>query len=181
MKDLIRGVLKEEAEKQVYDYGCVMLYYDFPKWDKILNLIDGEDIYDNDVNEFGLEHNPHVTLLYGLHSHEIDDDELMDYVLGFEQPEISMSNITLFNNDDFDVVKFDVVGDGLSHINKSLSDKYPNTNSYPDYHPHSTISYVKPGMGEKYVKKLTKPYVVKPNKIVYTKPDGSKITRKYDK
>jgi 2'-5' RNA ligase len=181
VRDLIKKILKEETNPQTYDYGCVMLYYDLPNWVELTNMINTEDIYDNDIGEFGIEENPHVTLLYGLHSEDIDDGDIMDHVLSFNQPEISMGGISLFNNDDFDVVKFDVSGDGLFEMNKSLVNKYPHTNDYPDYHPHSTIAYVKEGTGEKYVKNLTKPYTIKPNKVVYTKPDGSKIIRNYVK
>ncbi len=53
--------------------------------------------------------------------------------------------------------------------------KLPHTTDYPDYHPHTTIAYVKPGEGKKYVGKIDKPIMVKPNKIVYSKADGSKI------
>ena len=30
MKELIKKILKEET-KEKFDYGCVMLYYDFPE------------------------------------------------------------------------------------------------------------------------------------------------------
>jgi 2'-5' RNA ligase len=166
-----------EAEKKPYNYGCMMLYYDVPEWSDYLDMIDEEDLYQEDNGQFGLEDEPHITVLYGLHSDEIDDEELFNHLQKFNPPKVSMSNISLFNNDNFDVVKFDVEGSELFVMNKTLTDNFPYSTDYPDYHPHSTIAYVKPGMGEKYVQQLSEPFVLQPNKLVYSKPDGSKITR----
>ncbi len=179
LRNEIKKVLLEfkEATTETYDYGCVMLFYDIPVWNHITDMIDHDDLYEPDSNKYGVETEPHITLLYGLHSDDIEDNELLDNLLGMGIPEITMSNITLFNNKEFDVVKFDVEGDGLHNMNKFLVDNYPYTSDYPDYHPHSTIAYVKPGLGEKYVKNFSKPFVFKPNKLVYSKPDGSKITK----
>jgi hypothetical protein len=56
--------------------------------------------------------------------------------------------------------------------------KLPHTTDYPDYHPHSTIAYLKKGKGEKYTDKLKgAEYIVNPSKIVYSKPDGNKIEK----
>jgi hypothetical protein len=60
--------LLKEGSNQTYDYGCVMLYFDFPLMDKIHNVIDPKDIYyEEGDRSFGLEDEPHTTLLYGLH------------------------------------------------------------------------------------------------------------------
>lgn len=167
-----------ESKKTPYEYGCMMLYYDVPEWSEYLSMIDENDLYEEEDNDqFGLENEPHITLLFGLHSNEIDDDELFGKIEQFGAPEVSMSNISLFENPKYDVVKFDVEGPELFNMNKVLVDNFPYTTDYPDYHPHSTIAYVKPGMGKKYVKKLSEPFILKPNQLVYSKPDGSKITR----
>ena len=184
MRNKIKEVLLEytntKKDKDPYDYGCMMIYYDVPGWQKVLDMIDSDDLYDDDTNQFGLEYEPHITVLYGLHSNEIDDDEVFNSILDREPPELSMSNISLFNNPKYDVVKFDVEGDGLYDMNKILRDNFPYTTDFPDYHPHSTIAYVQPGKGEKYIKKLSKPFVLRPNKLVYSKPDGSKITKEFN-
>ena len=182
MRNNIKKILLEytKKDKDPYDYGCMMIYYDNPNWQKVLDMVDDDDLYDDDTNQFGKEYEPHITVLYGLHSNEIDDDEVFSQIIDREPPQLNMSNITLFNNPKYDVVKFDVEGDGLHDMNKILRDNFPYTNDYPEYHPHSTIAYVKPGMGEKYVQKLSKPFVLRPNKLVYSKPDGSKITKEFN-
>jgi 2'-5' RNA ligase len=184
MRSKIKKVLLEytntKKDKDPYDYGCMMIYYDMPNWQKVLDMISDDDLYEDDTDQFGKEYEPHVTVLYGLHSDEVDDDELFSHIIDREPPTLSMSNISLFNNEKYDVIKFDVDGDGLHDMNKILRYNFPYTNNYPDYHPHSTIAYVKPGLGSKYVKKLSKPFVLQPNKLVYSKPDGSKITKEFN-
>lgn len=185
MRDTIKKVLLEysntKGDKNPYKYGCMMIYYDAPGWEKVLEMIDTNDLYEEeDNNQFGLEYEPHVTVLYGLHSDELDDDEVFSHLIERNPPEMKMVNISLFNNDKYDVVKFDVESDSLHDMNKVLRDNFPYTNDYPDYHPHSTIAYVKPGMGKKYVKTLSKPFVLQPNKLVYSKPDGSKVTKEFN-
>jgi hypothetical protein len=49
-----------------------------------------------------------------------------------------------FENELYDVLKFDVKREkSLFDCNKDLM-KFPHTTDYPDYHPHLTISYLKP-------------------------------------
>ena len=55
--------LKEDTE---YKYGCVMLYFKFPKMEELHNSIDSSDYEDED----SLEDEPHCTLLYGLHDYK---------------------------------------------------------------------------------------------------------------
>jgi 2'-5' RNA ligase len=165
-------------EKQTYDYGCSMIYFDFPKMDEIHSMIEDEDIYTEDGNSHGLETEPHATLLYGLHSDEIEDNDVLhaSTKLGIPQ-ELKLHNASCFNNDKYDVLKFDVDDDHLHKINGELT-KLPHTTDYPDYHPHSTIAYLKKGTGEKYTNKLKDAwFTVNPSKIVYSKPDGSKIEK----
>jgi hypothetical protein len=185
MRNKIKNILSEytntKKDKDPYDYGCMMIYYDAPGWEKVLDSINKDELYEEDDNDqFGLEFEPHITLLFGLHSDEIDDDELFSHLTDRNPPKMTMSNISLFNNPKYDVVKFDVEGDELHDMNNVLRDNFPYTNDYPDYHPHSTIAYVQPGKGEQYVKKLSKPFVLQPNKLVYSKPDGSKITKEFN-
>jgi hypothetical protein len=171
--------VKESDNKQTYDYGCSMIYFDFPKMNEIHSMIDEEDVYTEDGDSsYGLETEPHTTLLYGLHSDEIDDDLVMGASTKHGIPgELKLHNASLFQNDKYDVLKFDVDDDHLHKINGELC-KLPHTTDYPDYHPHSTVAYLKKGKGEKYTEKLKDSwYAVNPSKIVYSKPDGSKIEK----
>lgn len=157
--------LKDESskeEKPKYEYGCVMLQLTGNEewWENILSLIADEDLYVDEENpgRYGKEHEPHVTIKYGLHDWEFQISELKKEIEGWGEIEGTLQDITLFENELFDVVKFDVISDRLCELNKEVSDGYPCTDSFPNYHPHCTIAYVKKGMGSKYVKKLQEPY-----------------------
>lgn len=184
---------KEKDKDKSYKYGCLMVYYGFPDMDKIHNLIDDDDIHDE-----GLETEPHTTLLYGLHDTEIENDnDVLSTALEENFSDLILYNASLFENEKYDVLKFDVKEkmlndkgeiyydkkkDVLYKINKELTKKFPYTSDFPDYHPHCTIGYLKPGTGKKYVKKLKdKEYIVKPKNIVYSKSDGEKIKKKIKK
>ena len=177
MKDLIKKILKEET-KEKFDYGCVMLYYDFPKMGEIHELIDDKDVYyEEGDRSFGLEDEPHTTLLFGLHD-DVTDDDVKNVLDRFTYGNCKLQNASLFQNPDYDVLKFDVSGDNL-HKTNDLLRKYPHTNNFPDYHPHTTIGYLKPNMGKKYVEKLKGlSYNLTPQYAVYSKPNGDKVKMK---
>lgn len=166
-----------EEEKQVHNYGCVMLYFDFPKISEIHKKIEKEDIYTelND-NTFGLEDEPHTTLLYGLHE-KVSLNDIKKVLSNFKFTNCKIKNPSLFENEGkpYDVLKFDVEGKNLYEANKILK-KYPYTSDFPDYHPHMTIAYINKGKGKKYVNKLKNinEFNLKPKYIVYSQIDGSK-------
>lgn len=180
--------LKEELRKRLlnedsggHKYGCVMLYLPIEKkwWDKITGEIEKEDVYNPEgERDYGMQPKDevHVTVLCGIHEDVPDEDveELIDKMSG---PKVTLKKIGMFDNKDkgFDVVKFDVTGKELHDMNNMFRE-LPHTNDYPDYHPHATIAYVEAGTGDKYTKTLSddEGIEVKPNKIVYSKPNGEK-------
>ena len=176
----LKSLIKEEKEP-VYEYGCVMLYFE-PNNEivEFQKRISPEDLYTEDANGgYGLETEPHCTLLYGLHEEvELEDVEntLSNSVFGY----CRIHNPSLFENEKFDVLKFDVGyahrgGAFLHNANRMLT-TLPHTTSYPDYHPHMTVAYLKPGMGKKYVENLgdVPAFIYKPTHLVYSQPDGTK-------
>jgi 2'-5' RNA ligase len=165
-------LLKED--KQTYDYGCVMLYFDFPQMNKIHDAIKPDDVYTKeDDRSFGFENEPHCTLLYGLHDGVTTED--VESVLNkHTYYTCTAHNASLFETPEYDVLKFDIKGDNLHETNADLQ-QYPFTSSFPDYHPHMTIAYLKPGTGKRYVKILKGvEFDLLPQYAVYSKPDGDK-------
>jgi 2'-5' RNA ligase len=160
--------------KQTYDYGCVMLYFNFPEISKIHDLIDAADIYTKPGDRsYGLETEPHCTLLYGLHD-GVSTQDIEKTLDEFTYYTVTAHHASLFENPEYDVLKFDVKGDNLHETNKALCE-YPYTTDYPDYHPHMTIAYLKPGTGKQYVKQLKgQRFDLLPQYAVYSKPDGDK-------
>lgn len=169
----LADLLKEE--KQTYDYGCAMLYFNFPEMEKIHTLIDPVDIYTEEGDRsYGLEDEPHTTLLYGLHE-GVSDQDIKNVLGKFEFGPCIIQNASTFNNEKYDVLKFDVKGDNLHEANEELK-KYPYTSNFPDYHPHMTIAYLKPGTAKKYVDELKgQEFELTPTHAIYSKPDRDQI------
>lgn len=108
-------------------------------------------IPDEDLAEDGREDEQHVTVKYGLHTS--DADEVRRALNGFGPVEMTLGKTSIFPASDdhkYDVVKVDVDGTGLHRLNKHLSKVLKHTDTHPDYKPHITLAYVKPGMGKKY-------------------------------
>lgn len=164
-----------EKKGDTYNYGAVMLYFNFPEIKKIHNKIEKNDLYEKEGDSsYGIEDDPHTTLLYGIHSDEVVDQDIVDVVSNIPFGICIINNVSIFDNPEYDVLKFDVIGKGLKECNTALK-KFKHTNDYPDYHPHLTIAYLKKGLGEKYIKLFGKEdYQMIPSKGVYSKPDGEK-------
>ena len=113
------------------------------------------------------------TLLYGLHP-EVPLGKVTAIVRNYEYLPCLIHNVSLFENEDVDVLKFDVSSTNYSLIHDELK-QLPNSEKFPDFHPHMTIAYLKPGIGQKYLgifKSLK--FVIDPTHIVFSHPDGSK-------
>lgn len=162
------------TEDHKHDYGCVMLYFDFPEMKEIQNIINSDDIYEDETDDsFGLETEPHVTLLFGLHD-GVSTENVKKSLRFIEFGTCIASNLSIFENDEYDVLKYDVSGEGLIEANNQLK-KYPYTSDFPEYHPHMTIAYLKPATGKKYTKQLkNSSFKLTPKHGVYSKSDGSK-------
>lgn len=170
-----RDLLGEEVDRtEKVEYGALMLSLDIPQWKKITSVIKKDDIYEVD-NEFGIETEPHVTILYGFHSKVNANDVFNTYKENFElKPiEISVEGISIFENEEFDVVKMDVSSKVLTKMNKVMRE-LPNTSTHPKYHAHITIAYVKKGRGKDYVKKFEKNQILVGNELVFSTKNEKK-------
>jgi 2'-5' RNA ligase len=161
-------------ENHKFEYGCVMLYFDFPEMKSLHQKINPEDIYTSEEDgTFGLETEPHTTLLFGLHP-EVTDNDVKTVLSKHCFGSCQIRNASLFENPVYDVLKFDVSGFGLHECNNDLC-KYPHTTNFPDYHPHMTIGYLKTGTGKKHTDLFKNMmYSLTPQYAVYSKPDGTK-------
>ena len=177
-----RELLNEDVERtEKVEYGALMLYLDIPNWKKISSVIEKEDIYEVD-GEFGVETEPHVTILYGFHKNVNANDVFDLYKEHNESKPIKfkINGISIFENDEFDVVKIDVESKVLTKLNK-LMRELPSTLTFPKYHAHITLAYVKKGMGKKYVKKFNKKLDISGNKLVFSTKKEKKKNLKLNK
>jgi 2'-5' RNA ligase len=166
--------LIKENSANIYDYGCVMLYFKFPELFKIQDAINPKYIYKGDEDKtFGMEDEPHTTLLYGLHK-EVSLNDIKEVLNNFTFSTCKINNISLFNNPKYDVLKFEVSGKNLKQCNKALKE-FPYTSNFPKYNPHLTIGYLHPGTGQQYVDKFKDiEFELVPLHAIYSQPDGTK-------
>ncbi len=157
-----------------HEFGCVMLKIPFTNWDEITSKIKKEDIYNPEGNQ-GIEDFPHLTLLYGLKS-EVTSEQVQEVLTSFAKPvNIEIEGIDLFENKDYDVVKFNVKKTpDLQKLHDMLK-ILPNEESYPDYKPHITICYVNKGTGKNYINLDDKYKFNNLKSVSFSPPSGEKV------
>lgn len=106
-------------------------------------------IAEGDLVGKGRETAPHVTVKYGIHGNDV---EPLRKVLEAEKPvTVTLGKASLFpDSGNGEVVKLDVDSPDLHRLNKVIADAVETTSAHPDYTPHVTLAYVKPGTGAKY-------------------------------
>lgn len=108
----------------------------------------GAKIPDDKLADGGRETEPHITLKYGLHG---EDPGEVDNILAGKGPiTVKLGRTSIFKTPDADVLKIDVESPDLHKLNGEVA-TLPNTDKHPEYQPHVTIAYLKPGEGKLYV------------------------------
>ena len=158
-----------------YICGCLMANFQFKNWKDLTSLIKKEDIYDNEEHEFGIETKPHCTIVFGFDKKITINDIKPFLTIPLDKIKVEADAISLFENDEFDVVKISCKSDALKTLNSSIMKEFDIHSDYPDYEPHITIAYTKPGMGKKYVKKFRSKLNFTPKYFTYSSPDKQTI------
>ena len=147
MPDPIR-VASSFLEREAHSLSC--LYCNLPR-----NLADAiyewgrENITDDELWYFpegdgGREETIHVTVKYGLHTNDFTD--VQRFISQRPRPiQAMLGPVSLFEQDDHDVVKIDLVSPGLDNLNRAISQSFEITDSHPEYISHITVAYVKKG------------------------------------
>ena len=168
--------LNEQKGKK--EYGCVMLDTHIVDWKKThLSKIDKEDLYTAEDDTYGYNNQPHITVIYGLHLDETKPKDIIEKMKEMYQITSEIKQISIFENEKYDVVKYDVPVTKELKKFRSIFSKFPNTQDFPDYHPHITIAYVKKGEGKKYVQKLKKPFELTFDEATYSYNKTRKIIK----
>lgn len=135
--------------KKVTAYNRDIAMFDVPPnlADAVLEM--GNEIDPADLHDFGLETRPHITVLYGLCTYPAN---LAGLLRDMAPVKVKFGETSLFQKPEFDVVKIEIVDSPeLTNLHKILLANFPCDQDYPEYNPHVTIAYVKPGTGQKYV------------------------------
>lgn len=135
----------------------------------------GKMIPDSVLAADGRETTPHITVKYGLHG---DDIAGVKKVLADEGPiTVTLGKTSIFSASESgaaDVVKVDIDSPDLHRLNAKIADALPHTDTFPDYKPHLTVAYVKPGEGKKYAgKSFVEGQKITLNSIAFSDTSGN--------
>jgi 2'-5' RNA ligase len=167
------SIFLEGGDDREHSYGWVAAKFGQATSDYIAQLaddIDADDVYN--VEGYGIEDNPHITVLYGI----LDGQEaaVNDIMEGQKEFSVRLARLGLFQNDKYDVLHLEVESPELHALNNELVSGLSYKNDYPEYKPHVTIAYLRKGMGERYLYPFTfKPTTERIDKAFYESSDKS--------
>lgn len=131
---------------ECYDYSSVQVRIESNIARMMIDF--GNEIPDDQLAGKGREDNPHITIKYGLLS---NDPAVLDNVMLPSIIHAVMGKTSLFRSKEFDVLKVDIQSTDMVSLNAAIVAGTENVNTHPEYHPHATIAYLLPGMGDKYI------------------------------
>lgn len=137
------------SENRHVEKGCLMAYVDPTYGLQVLKVgrraIPSSILYtDPEDPTYGYDNEPHVTLKYGFEP-DLDRNTIAEILKGTKPFNVVLTSLNQFQNEKYDVVKFEVQKCPILTELRRRCDGYPNTDSYPDYKPHMTLAYVKKG------------------------------------
>lgn len=108
----------------------------------------------DEPGDYGREEELHVTIKFGL-TESYTKEQMAKMLRGTHPFVMTVRGMDIFQNPKFDVVKFNVDGPELHRL-REIFDRLPNVDEHPVYHPHMTLAYLKPGLGERFKGRVTK-------------------------
>lgn len=139
-------------------YAYLMVDFQTPDYIKdIQKSIQDYELYKpNDPDSpftYGLETETHVTLAACL-DNDIDIEGLKQHLLPLGDYKTMLSDISVFSNDNYDVLKCGVSCQALHTTNAEIKSNYTLHTEFTTYHPHITIAYMNKGYADKYKKSI---------------------------
>lgn len=131
-------------DKEPTSCGCLMVFFDEESANQIKTWTD-ENIPPEILSEDGVEDEPHITCQYGFHP-DVSIEEITEFVNNNIKGPIKaeLGEISRFSNDEYDVIKVDVISDDLQKLSHLIRKEFEGRLrvDYPNYHPHVTLAYV---------------------------------------
>lgn len=144
-----------KSDDHPYDYSTVQIVLADDVAGKITgwaedNIAD-DDVYTDPTDPtLGRAAVLHVTVRYGLLTDDVDDVAALLQEAGIEPFEITLGKTSIFDADNYDVLKLEVFGNRLFLLNELLGEELTSMDSHADYRPHVTLAYIKKGRGARY-------------------------------
>ena len=104
--------------------------------------------------DFEFDKYTHITVAFGINIHT--DINLIKEIVGNRPSYFQITELSLFENDNFDIIKFDVMSTDLRILNHIIRSKMEVKTTFNEYHPHLTVAYVPKGMGTELIARLNK-------------------------
>lgn len=134
-------------QERVYGKSCLMVKVPGELADAVQTWakasIPEERLYHSE-KEDGFEDDPHITCIWGLLEPDVSD-ELRAIVERTRVFPVKLGKVSLFENEDFDVVKLEVESPWLHQLHQRIKSEVPNRQTHPVYNPHVTLAYAKKG------------------------------------
>lgn len=163
-------------------YAFLMVEYDKPSFIEDLQRdIPESELFTSDepYNHYGIADECHVTLVPCL-DNDVNQDELIELAGDIRDYKALLTNVSIFENDEYDVLKCDAESKFLSDANKRITDRFETHSQYKDYHPHMTIAYLKKGLADKYKKDVLPALkVVEPKRFILSWYEDGKERKRY--
>jgi 2'-5' RNA ligase len=97
----------------------------------------------------------------------------MPYLMPTHYIQVDFINLSIFEADDYDVLKFGCESKALDALHKATKHYFDNNWKWPEYSPHVTIAYVKKGTGKKYVQEpLGQTFKLVPSEYIFSNAEG---------
>lgn len=81
-------------------------------------------------------------------------NNIQQAVAGYGPVKCTLGDTGVFKSEEHDVVYISVLSNDLHNLRRKVEENVEYTKTHPNYIPHITLAYVKPGLGEKYAQKL---------------------------
>jgi hypothetical protein len=148
-------------------YAYLMVKYKTPDFiKKLQSRISPEDLYITETSP-GLEIEQHVTLVPAL-GNDTDLGKLKTYLRDLSDYEIELTDISMFDNEDFDVLKSNVRSEAIMETYERITKDFKTYYSYV-FQPHMTIAYMKNGTAGKFLtNSLTATVRLEPECFIYS-------------
>lgn len=129
------------------------LKHDIVGWG--LDYIDDQDIfYHIDYPHLGREDKTHCTVLYNIV--DTAPEQAQKVLLGEPSFNIELGELSVFENEMFDVLKINVSGESLHRLYRVATNSLQHDPLYFEFNPHLTIAFVKKHRGKQLLEKVDK-------------------------